>query len=571
MDTSCSSSPSSPSSPSAESVMIEALIKRGWCFGDIDKVKALIVIQSALHGESSPTLDFIESELCNMDLKSIGAKSLPDSSVLRSKSARLLGPKVLQVSAARDISRSNIAESSGNSSNKRLLRLKLTDGHSEITAIEYSHIPSIPDDVIPGTKIHFEDKAIMRNGILCLNPKGTTVLGGVVQSLYEEWQMNQKYSGFSRTSVQLSNDGDTGGPPQFEKLHVGAPSRRFNQGKFPQISGLTSKSSDLAFVGKDGGSIYEQSSKLQHSVTKVENMNSNVKSDSVIERNEGKITSSESRPKEVVESIPVQNQAAAQKLLEKMNHNGRGDRFVRGGKYRGKGKFEEAPVFTLDEWEKRKASANSSMKQGIPDVMQAVGKDGGSIYGQSSKLQHSVTKVENMNSNVKSDSVIERNEGKITSSESRPKEVVESIPVQNQAAAQKLLEKMNHNGRGDRFVRGGKYRGKGKFEEAPVLTLDEWEKRKASANSSMKQGIPDVMQDEDLARQLQNQFDLEDHEQRGPKMTQADSIKLNMFSFAKDNVNDDGRTGFRGRGRGGGRGRGRGSGWGRGRGRGFRG
>lgn len=74
----------------------------------------------------------------------------------------------------------------------------------------------------------------MRNGILCLNPKVITVLGGVVQSLYEEWQMNQKYSGFSRTSVQLSNDGDTGGPPQFEKLHVGAPSRRFNQGKFPR-------------------------------------------------------------------------------------------------------------------------------------------------------------------------------------------------------------------------------------------------------------------------------------------------------------------------------------------------
>ncbi|KAL8149263.1 hypothetical protein AgCh_006316 [Apium graveolens] len=439
MDTACSSS--SSSSSSAESVMIEALIKRGWCFGDIDKVKALIVIQCALHGEaSSPPLDLIESQLCNMDFKSIGAKSLPDSSVLRSKFARLQGPKVLQVSAARDISRSIIAESSGNSSNKRLLRLKLTDGHSEITAIEFSHIPSIPDDVVPGTKIRFEDKAVMRNGILCLNPKVITVLGGVVQSLFEEWQMNQKYSGFSRTSVQLTNDGDTGGPPQFEKLHVGAPSRRFNHGKFPQFPGPSSKSSDLAFADKDGGSIYGQSSKRQHPVTKVDNINNNVKSISSVERNEGKVT---------------------------------------------------------------------------------------------------------------------------TSSESRPKEVVELIPVQNQAAAQKLLEKMSHNARGDRFARGGKYRGKGKYE-APVLTLDEWEKRKASANSSMKQGIPDVRQDEDLARQLQNQFDLEDHEQRGPQMTQADAIKLNMFSFAKDNVSDDGRTGGIGRGRG----RGRGSG--RARGRGFR-
>lgn len=97
MDTTCSSS-------SAESGMIEELIKRGWCFGDIDKVKALIVIQSALHGEASPPpLDLIESQLCNMDLKSIAAKSLPDSSVLRSKSARLQGPKVLQASPSLSI------------------------------------------------------------------------------------------------------------------------------------------------------------------------------------------------------------------------------------------------------------------------------------------------------------------------------------------------------------------------------------------------------------------------------------------------------------------------------------
>lgn len=46
-----------------------------------------------------------------------------------------------------------MAESSGTSNNRRLLRLRLSDGHSEITAVEYSHIPSIPDDVVPGTKV----------------------------------------------------------------------------------------------------------------------------------------------------------------------------------------------------------------------------------------------------------------------------------------------------------------------------------------------------------------------------------------------------------------------------------
>jgi len=56
----------------------------------------------------------------------------------------------------RDISVSSI-EGFPNSSKRRLLKLGLTDGHNEITAIEYSHIPSIPNDVAPGSKViyHF--------------------------------------------------------------------------------------------------------------------------------------------------------------------------------------------------------------------------------------------------------------------------------------------------------------------------------------------------------------------------------------------------------------------------------
>jgi hypothetical protein len=51
-------------------------------------------------------------------------------------------------------------------------------------------------------------------------------MGGVVQSLYEEWQMNQKFSGLSRSSLRLSQNDDGVGPPPFEKLDVEArPSR----------------------------------------------------------------------------------------------------------------------------------------------------------------------------------------------------------------------------------------------------------------------------------------------------------------------------------------------------------
>ena len=83
------------SSSSADSeALIQTLASRGWCFADVDQVKALILIHSALRGESC-TVDSVESELANLDLRSIGDKSLPDSALLR-KSSYLQGPKVLQ-------------------------------------------------------------------------------------------------------------------------------------------------------------------------------------------------------------------------------------------------------------------------------------------------------------------------------------------------------------------------------------------------------------------------------------------------------------------------------------------
>lgn len=60
---------------------------------------------------------------------------------------------MVKISSVRDISRSSI-EDVWKNSNRRLLRLNLTDGHTEITAIEFTHIPSVPSDVVPGTKVH---------------------------------------------------------------------------------------------------------------------------------------------------------------------------------------------------------------------------------------------------------------------------------------------------------------------------------------------------------------------------------------------------------------------------------
>ncbi|PRQ46506.1 putative RecQ mediated genome instability protein [Rosa chinensis] len=429
------------SSGALSDAAIETLRSRGWYFGgDLEQVQAMILIHSALADDTRTVVNSVESELLNMDLKSVGAKSLPDPATLR-KSSHLLGPKIAWV---RDITSSNVDDFARNSS-RRLLKLGLSDGHGEVAAIEYLHIPSFSDDVVPGTKVRLENKAIIRNGIVCLTPKVLTVLGGVVQSLYEEWQMNKKYSGFSRSTLRLSKESDGNGPPPFEKLQVGAPKTQFPRQDKSYQSDVNTKSSDPT------------------------------------------IRSSEIRPSGKQQQI----------LLSKSN--------------------------------------------GIDNP----------------------NKKNDLDVNLKTDSVNERTEEKPSSSATRPKEVVEAVPVQNQAAAQKLLQKMSHQNQDSRHSRGRKFRGKGREEESEVFTLEEWEKRKAGAKPSITATSAVVHRDEELAWRLQNQFDLEDsHAQMGPQNVEAEDIKLSMFKYEK---NDDWGSGMGNERRGRGRGRGRGKGRGRGR------
>ncbi|KAI3933296.1 hypothetical protein MKW98_006655 [Papaver atlanticum] len=409
------------------SLIVETLIRKGWCFRNIEE------ISSQIHNHISTvnnrvSADSIESELLlNMDLKIIGGKSLPDDR----KSSYLHGRKVLQIVSVRDIYQSNIEASSGTSGSKRLLRLGLTDGYSQIVGIEYSQVPSIHGDIVPGTKVRLDNKVVMRNGILCLNPKVVTVLGGVVQSLYEEWEMSRKYSGFSRSSIKQSQKSGDDGPPAFEKLQIGSRPHQFAQNR---------------------------------------------------------------------------------------------------------------------------SSSESILKSHVPSAEKLSGSSDSRELGRNQNLN---LKQEREHSDVGTTPTDE----KPSSSVSRPKEVIEAVPVQNQAAAQKLLQKMSQPPtRGDQNFRGPRHKGKGREEEQAVLTLDEWERRKGGVKPLVQNEFHDISKDEELARQLQNQLDLEDIHAREAPMSEAEKIRMSMFSFEREeDGRDHGRMGSRGRGRGrGGRGRGRG-------------
>ncbi|XP_009120842.1 tudor domain-containing protein 3 isoform X1 [Brassica rapa] len=440
------SSSSASAAGNTSTAVKNALTTRGWCFKDADYLNSLVKQISSFIGGTNQTgaiVDSVEAELLNMDLRLIGGKSLPDATELR-RCSHLQGPKVLQISSVRDVTKSSAEEFLGSSTGKRVLKLVLTDGKIEISALEYSHIPSLNNDVTPGTKVRLENKAVVREGLVCLTSKEVTVLGGHVQSLFEEWQMKKKYASLSRSSGRQSQEGKAGdGPPPFEELQIRAGSHHRDSYK------TTSRTIVATAAQHTGGEKGETS--------------------------------------EV-----AGNKIGADKNLQK-------------------------------------SSADSDSKVSV--------------------------KVENQE--------------KPSSSDTRPKQAVEAVPLQNQAAAQVLLEKMKHSSSNERQYRGrrgrGRGRGRGREEDdSAVLTLEEWEKRKTSGGAVAAADNPsDTTRDEDLAWQLQNQFDLEDSYGQEVHGTGAADIRMNMFDYGRTDESFGQGRGRGGRGRGRGRGRGHRRGGGR--------
>lgn len=89
--------------------------------------------------------------------------------------------------------------------------------------------------------------------------------------------------------------------------------------------------------------------------------------------------------------------------------------------------------------------------------------------------------------------------------------VAASVPVQNQMAAQKLLQKTSQPSFNDRNSRFQRRRGKDSEDDSSLLTLEEWERRKTGNSLQTTQEHHHYSRDEELARQLQEQFDLEEN------------------------------------------------------------
>ncbi|KAK9902700.1 hypothetical protein WJX75_003222 [Coccomyxa subellipsoidea] len=133
------------------------------------------------------------------------------------------------------------------------------------------------------------------------------------------------------------------------------------------------------------------------------------------------------------------------------------------------------------------------------------------------------------------------------------------------AAKAKLQERLaasEEGARGRGGQRGrGRRRGRFQEEEESGMTLDEWEAQQRSKAAGVQSlqpsgGQGQMLSDEELARQLQRQLDMEDslqqeYSSQPQPRSAANDLKASLFAYERPAEN----TGYRGRGR---RGRGRG-------------
>ncbi|RXI05838.1 hypothetical protein DVH24_017880 [Malus domestica] len=96
-------------------------------------------------GTNTPTAPFYDLYEIVPYISLLPTSPCPNRITLR-KSSHLLGPKFPQIAWVIDVTKFLVEDFTRNSSSR--------DGHGEVAAEEYSHIPATPDDdVVPGTKI----------------------------------------------------------------------------------------------------------------------------------------------------------------------------------------------------------------------------------------------------------------------------------------------------------------------------------------------------------------------------------------------------------------------------------
>ncbi|MBN3276040.1 TDRD3 protein, partial [Polyodon spathula] len=177
-----------------------ALSKEGWCLSD----EGIETCTKSV--DNVPFNDIVRIAL-NSDLRSIGKTFLP-SEINSGRVEKLEGPCILQIQKIRNVSAPKDNEESQGA--PRMLRLQMTDGHTNCLGVEFKHLSKISLNTPPGTKVKLLSTVQIKNGFLLLDDTRIIVLGGEVDHMIDKWELQRSLAKHNR-----SNIGAEGGPPPF--------------------------------------------------------------------------------------------------------------------------------------------------------------------------------------------------------------------------------------------------------------------------------------------------------------------------------------------------------------------
>jgi hypothetical protein len=132
-----------PLAPWMAAVLAVQLRRDGWYLND-EALEASGVAGAAAHGGTQA----VQRALLDADLRVVGSAVLPTGKVQR---FTLRGTFVVQLVSQADVSVPQEMDTGrAGGSSRRLLRLKLTDGHRVVFAAEYHPIKELHADMLPG-------------------------------------------------------------------------------------------------------------------------------------------------------------------------------------------------------------------------------------------------------------------------------------------------------------------------------------------------------------------------------------------------------------------------------------
>ncbi|KAL4450546.1 hypothetical protein ABPG77_000902 [Micractinium sp. CCAP 211/92] len=446
--------------------------------------------------------------LLNADLAQVGAAALPGD-VNRAHSKTLTGPLVLQVSSVADISQPSRA--SGDSERKgRILRLKLTDGRGSCVGVELQPLPLSMEQLCPGTKVRLRG-ATVRCGVLLLGPRCLELLGGRVEPLAESWETQQKYGG---TTVERA-DSDADKPPAFRHFDPKLAKYGSRRG---QAAVRAAAAAGSAAADKGNGTSAGPPTTAAGALAGLSQQQQ--------QQQQRRVARAGFQPYQP----PVarhEQQAAPEALGQQAVLPGRQQQRPQQQKHdRGRGRQQGQRTGDAAGLAAAPAAAPPPPAPAAGVAAQQPGQQQQQQQQQQPGQQH------------------------------------------QSAAAQKLLGRLQVEE--GRFGRGPRRGRRSRFDDDAddgSMTLEEWEARQAAARAAPAPPSQQQVSDEELARQLQRQLDLEAAQERAALAQVPSDLAASvqsMFTYSTDEAGkgNDGR---------GGRGRGRGrhgsSGSGRGRGR----